>query len=358
MIDIESLLKPISDGAPSGPDLRVDAENDRFERIRANRSGLDPALDPNGKGKEPNWPAVAQIAEEVLRNHSKDLEVIAWLTEALLHLERFDGLQQGIALMRRTLETHWDTVHPGIDEGGITLAIRARPLSWLGSSTFQRALKGCRLAPAAAVDTSWLSREGALALEDETLSAERRAELRAGGQIGTAEWDAAFGSLPSAELDRLHELLASSQTELRGIEALCKERFQGEDGPNLYPLQSLLDQMLEFLVARGAGRAAAPEQPTAEASTVSQAAQTATAAPAAAPGPIANRQDALKRLREIGEFFKKSEPHSPMSLLIARAVRWGDMSFEELVKDLARSADLKQIWETLGVGAGDTKEKK
>ncbi|HVQ24206.1 MAG TPA: type VI secretion system ImpA family N-terminal domain-containing protein, partial [Planctomycetota bacterium] len=139
MIDIESLLKPISDGAPSGPDLRVDAENDRFEQIRSHRSGLDPALDPDGKGKEPNWPAVAQIAEQVLRNHSKDLEVIGWLTEALLHLERFDGLQQGVALMRRTLETHWDTVHPGIDEGGIALAIRARPLSWLGSSTFQRA---------------------------------------------------------------------------------------------------------------------------------------------------------------------------------------------------------------------------
>jgi len=71
----------------------------------------------------------------------------------------------------------------------------------------------------------------------------------------------------------------------------------------------------------------------------------------AAAGPIATRQEALKRLREIGEFFKRNEPHSPLSLLIARAVRWGDMSFEELVRDLARNADLKQIWDTLGVGA-------
>jgi type VI secretion system protein ImpA len=356
MIDIDSLLKPISDGAPSGPDLRVDAENDRFEQIRSHRSVLDPALDPNGKGKEPNWPAVAQIAEEVLRNHSKDLEVIGWLTEALIHLERFEGLHQGITLMRRTLETHWDTLHPGIDEGGIALAIRARPLSWLGSSAFQRAVKGCRLAPAAAVDTSWLSREGSLALEDETLSAERRAELRAGGQIGTAEWDAAFGSLALTELDRIHELLAGAQAELKTIDAFCTERFQGEEGPNLYPLQTLLDQMLEFLVARGAARGAAPEA-TAEEPPVSQAAPTA-AAPAPAQGPIANRQDALKRLREIGEFFKRSEPHSPLSLLIARAVRWGDMSFEELVKDLARNADLKQIWDTLGVGGASDKEKK
>ena len=353
MIDIDSLLKPISDAAPSGIDLRFDAGNDRFEQIKENRSVIDPAVDPDGKGKEPNWPAVARIAEDVLRNHSKDLEVIGWLTEALLHLERFEGLQQGITLMRRTLETHWNTVHPGLEDGAITLAIRARPLSWLGSTSFVRSLKLCRLAPAATTDTSWFSREGALLLEDETLSADRRAELRAGGQVSTSEWDGAFGSLARADLDRLHEQLASSQAELRAIDAFCGERFEGEEGPNLYPLQALLEAMLEFLVARGAAAPAA--EPSAEEQPVAQAsiAPAQTAAAAAAAGPIATRQDALKRLREIGEYFKRHEPHSPLSLLIARAVRWGDMTFEELVRDLARNADLKQIWETLGVGAGD-----
>jgi type VI secretion system protein ImpA len=355
MIDIESLLKPISEAAPSGPDLRFDAENDRLDQIRQHRTELDPAVDPAGKGKEPNWRAAAQIAEEVLRNQSKDLEVIGWLTESLLHLERFEGLAQGLTLMRRTLETYWDDVHPGIDEGAIALAIRARPLSWLSGASFLRALKQCRLAPAAAVDTSWASRERALALEDETLSADRRAELRSGGQIGTAEWDAAFASLPRAELDRTYELLTGSQGELRAIDALCGQRFAGEESPNLYPLQALVEALLEFLVARGAGAQSAPsaeEQPVATAPT------TAAAPAAAAAGPIASRQDALKRLREIGEYFKKSEPHSPLSLLIARAVRWGDMSFEELVRDLARSADLKQIWDTLGVAGEKEKEKK
>jgi type VI secretion system protein ImpA len=350
MIDIDSLLKPISDGAPSGPDLRFDAENDRFEQIRTHRSALDAAVDPAGKGKEPNWPVVAQISEDVLRNHSKDLEVIGWLTEALLHLERFDGLLQGMTLMRRTLETHWDTVHPGIDEGAIALAIRARPLSWLGSASFLRAVKACRLAPAATVDTSWFSREGAVALEDETLSADRRAELRAGGQIGTGEWDAAFNGLGRSELDRLHEQIASSLAELRAIEAFCGERYPGEEGPNLYPLQMQLDAMLEFLVSRGAA-APAEAEPIAEETSVASPGIAAAPTATAAAGPIATRQEALKRLREIGEFFKRNEPHSPLSLLIARAVRWGDMSFEELVRDLARNADLKQIWDTLGVGA-------
>src|SRR5262245_40576362 len=134
MIDIDTLLKPISDTAPSGADLRFDAENDRLDQIRAHRTEIDPALDPDGKGKVANWPAVASLAEEVLRVYSKDLEVIGWLTEALLYLERFEGLRQGLALMRRTVETHWNTVHPGVDGGEIALAIRGRPLSWLGSA--------------------------------------------------------------------------------------------------------------------------------------------------------------------------------------------------------------------------------
>jgi type VI secretion system protein ImpA len=289
----------------------------------------------------------------VLRNQSKDLEVIGWLTEALLYLERFEGLSQGLTLMRRMLEAHWDTLHPGITDGAIALAIRARPISWLGSSTFQRALKLCRLAPAATLDTSWLAREGALLYDGATTTPERRTELRAAGQIDTAEWDAGLASLPRAELDRTHELLASSQAELRAIDAFCKERFGGEEGPNLYPLQTLLREMLELLEARGAAQPVPPE-PIAEDPPTSQ--RQSAAGPGAAAGPIANRQDALKRLRDIGEFFKRSEPHSPLSLLIARAVRWGDMSFEELVRDLARNADLKQIWDTLGVGAGE-KEK-
>jgi type VI secretion system protein ImpA len=353
MIDIDALVKPISDERPSGTNLRFDAENDLLGQIQKHRAELDPALDPDGRGKEANWPAVAQIAEQVLRDHSKDLEVVGWLTEAMMRLERFDGLRQGLALMRRTVEAHWDTVHPGVDEDGITLEIRARPLSWLGSPTFLRAVKLCPFAPEADVDSSWLSRDGALRLEDETLSAERRAELSASGQISIEQWEGALAALSRDALSAIHELLVKSHEELRAIDAFCGERFGDVEPPNLYPLQNLLDEMRELLEARGAGQAS--EAPASEEAVPmpETAAPQVVAAPAAAGGPIASRQDALKRLREVGEYFKRNEPHSPLSLLIARAVRWGDMSFEQVVRDLARNADLKQIWDTLGVGTED-----
>ena len=42
----------------------------------------DEVLDPDGKGKEPDWPAVAKTCEEALREKTKDLELAGWLTEA------------------------------------------------------------------------------------------------------------------------------------------------------------------------------------------------------------------------------------------------------------------------------------
>ena len=67
-------------------------------------------------------------------------------------------------------------------------------------------------------------------------------------------------------------------------------------------------------------------------------------------GPIQSREQALQRLREVADYFRRTEPHSPLSSLIARGVRWGGMSFEDVLRDLARDDDfLGKIWETLGI---------
>jgi type VI secretion system protein ImpA len=66
-------------------------------------------------------------------------------------------------------------------------------------------------------------------------------------------------------------------------------------------------------------------------------------------GPIKSRQDALKRLSEVAEFFRKTEPHSPVSHLVSRSVKWGNMSLENLLQELIKDESvLGQIRETLG----------
>lgn len=58
---------------------------------------------------------------------------------------------------------------------------------------------------------------------------------------------------------------------------------------------------------------------------------------------VKNRDDAFAKLKVIAEFFKKNEPHSPIPFLIERAIRWGYMDLPALMKELLINDDPKVI---------------
>ncbi|HAT1512161.1 TPA: hypothetical protein I8W54_000436 [Morganella morganii] len=47
-----------------------------------------------------------------------------------------------------------------------------------------------------------------------------------------------------------------------------------------------------------------------------------------------NRDTALRQLREISRYFRDSEPHSPISYLLEKAIRWGQMSLAGLWQEI------------------------
>ncbi|WP_310620644.1 type VI secretion system protein TssA [Flexibacterium corallicola] len=50
--------------------------------------------------------------------------------------------------------------------------------------------------------------------------------------------------------------------------------------------------------------------------------------------PISTRGDALAAIADLAEYFRKFEPHSPICLLLDRAVRWGGLSAGELYQEI------------------------
>jgi type VI secretion system protein ImpA len=67
-------------------------------------------------------------------------------------------------------------------------------------------------------------------------------------------------------------------------------------------------------------------------------------------GPIKSRQEALKRLAEIADYFHKTEPHSPVAYLVQRAIKWGEMPLEVWLEDVIKDTGvLSSLRETLGV---------
>ena len=56
----------------------------------------------------------------------------AWLTDALVRVEGFGGVKQGLELLQGLTTTFWDTLYPQLEDGDAEL--RASPLQWLGNS--------------------------------------------------------------------------------------------------------------------------------------------------------------------------------------------------------------------------------
>ena len=145
--------------------------------------------------------------------------------------------------------------------------------------------------------------------------------------------------------------MKETEAELRQLVEACDKSFGDDEAPDLGPLEMLLEEIRETL------------EPVAQIATGGAVggAQTAGPAAAAAPvaaagggvtvsGPIQSRHEALQRLSEVAAFFRQTEPHSPVSYLVERAVRWGGMSLRQLLTEVVKSeGTLADIWETLGI---------
>ena len=71
-------------------------------------------------------------------------------------------------------------------------------------------------------------------------------------------------------------------------------------------------------------------------------------------GAVKNRQDALRRLAEIADFFQQTEPHSPVSYLVQRAVKWGNMALDNWLQDVIKdNSIIEQVRQTLGFNTND-----
>src|SRR5262249_15391891 len=126
----EELLKPISGATPGGVDLRYDPLYDKIKEARREDDDT-----PQGQWvtarKVADWPSVIKLSKDALATKSKDLQIAAWLTEALLRREGFAGLLSGLDVLVGLLDERWDHLFPEVEDGDAEM--RAAPLGWLGS---------------------------------------------------------------------------------------------------------------------------------------------------------------------------------------------------------------------------------
>jgi len=141
------------------------------------------------------------------------------------------------------------------------------------------------------------------------------------------------GMLTLEQLTTLDQGVGHAVAALNRIEAKMRTEGGSEVAPSLDPLSSQLLKMHRLLQAQLAAR---PDGQTA-ASAAANAGDTG-GEQAAAPGVIRSREDAIRALDAVTEFFRRNEPSSPIPLLLARAKRLVSKSFLDVLADIAPDA--------------------
>ncbi len=278
-------------------------------------------------GEDPNFKDVTEKALAVLER-SHDLRVAMVLARAQLSLAGFEGLVGPVAYMRTCLETFWDSCHPILDpddDNDPTMRINA--VAGLAGADMLR-----RLRLAAITDSPTFGRmnlrdvaivDGEMPVPEGMTNAPDRAKLSA------AFMDTKPDVL-KARLAAVRQLI----TETGALAAVFAERTPGGDGPDLDPLLRLLKRAAKVLAeAIGEPEVDTMSDVQAEPGQVA----TAAAAPVSVPGAINSPVDVRMALDRIIEYYAKSEPSSPLPLLLQRARRLVGADFMTIMKDIAPS---------------------
>ncbi|MGH9369825.1 MAG: type VI secretion system protein TssA [Thermoanaerobaculia bacterium] len=365
VIDFDAMLEPIPGENPAGENLQYAGLHDEIREARRAEDTLAQG-DWQREVKAADWDRVIELSRDALTSKTKDLQIAAWLAEALLKKQGFTGLRDGLKLMRELHERFWEGVYPPVEDGD--QEARANSLAWLDEKS-ALALQEVAITRAPGAAYSFLEMEdakkldlpaNAASLEPEELERRNQERERAlsEGRPSTETFTKARNATRRAFYEETAGLLAQCRQETQALDRVMDEKF-GRETPGLGGLKKSLDVVgswVEKTVKEK--RIEEPDASDLSAETSGEEGA-AGAAPGASGGPIKTRQDALRRLAEVADFFRRTEPHSPVSYLVQRAIGWGRMPLDAWLGDVIKDgALLDSIRETLGLktSGGDTTE--
>jgi type VI secretion system protein ImpA len=342
---IADLIAPISDEQPCGSDLSFSPEFDAIEELRR---ADDPTLE-QGEWittlKQADWAGAEQACRLLLQTRTKDLRVAAWLVEAATHNDGFVGLEHGLLLMTELATRYWDRVHPLPEHG--TQEQRVGNLAWL----LDRVRDSVTIVPLTDAESGRFcardladARALAMALE----RAGDPANVPTEGKITVEAFDRARRDTRPEFLQQNYHGARAAAAALAALQTVLDEKL-GLDGPAFAAAREVLDDLVHETERLARESGALPEQAARSSPAAPSAGATASALQPTTGG-VADRAQALQMLRTVAEFFRRTEPHSPVAYLATKAAQWGDMPLHVWLRQVIKDPSaLSNLEEMLGV---------
>ncbi len=337
----EALLAPVSADAPEGLPA---AEDESYRRIRHEREEEDASL-PLGAWerelKRANWVAASELSAAAMATRSKDLQLAAWLFEALIARSGFQALAPCLGLIDALFLQYGAKLHPQNSEHRINLLV------WIGQKLLPPLRRVAITATGTDHDYAWNDWEQAQRNEQlrASLGKQREAEIE-GAKL--SDVGAALACTSNERIVFLQTCLSDGLAALQTLEDTLDAQF-GEDAPGLSAMRNLLERIEVVLVAEARRRGMTTPMPSEEAASAAAIGGDARIEDAAV-GSL-DRREVYAALADIAHALETIEPHSPVPYLIRRAVAWGGLNTAQLYSEVfVRCGGQINIFELLGLG--------
>ncbi len=369
--DLDALLAPIPGDFPHGEDVREDySAQSPYSRMRDARSNARDAEkqaetpDPNGPPPQdpvPLWRGLRDIGLKLLAEKTKDLEVAAWLTEAYVRSHGLSGLAACSQLIAGLVARYWDDVFPLPDEYGIET--RVAPVTGLNG----QGGGGSLMAPLFKLPLFLRADGSPLALYQyrassklSSLDSASRQQRIESGTVPFDEIEKEARTIGKTSIARVRDEAAAALESWEAMAAIFEEKA-GSESPSTSQIRDLLREIGEI-----AGRYAPAPETRADGGTSDNAGGTAAPRDETLPGSfqmgavatdqsgqagrVVTREDALRGLEDIAAFFRRTEPHSPLSFTLDDAVRRARLPLLELLDEIIADRSVRDgILTTLGI---------
>lgn len=314
-LDLEELLAPVSEEAPAGPDLAYDVERAEIEQAFETSVSVD-TTGAEGAVVDVEWRRVIElIAAQAAK--TKDIWLAVYLCRAAARSGRLDLLETGAGFLAGLLDRYWDTVHPQLEEYGFQG--RKGPCDSLTRI-------GEFLGPLRRVPLLQHPRFGSFSGADF-----ERFHTGAEAEDGYALFRTALQDTPDEDLHAVAARLDAIAAALRNVDAVLMARADGDTGTNFKPTYDLLALLKQSVLAFSTVQTEPEIEPAAAGEAEPRPASNA---PMVA-GRVESREDVIRALDAVADYYRRKEPASPVPLVLRRARDWVNLDFLAVLEDIA-----------------------
>jgi type VI secretion system protein ImpA len=333
------LLNPIPGENPAGENLRYAPVIDKIKEARRQDDDA-PQGEWARERKVADWSLTAKLTQDTLATKSKDLQLVAWLSEAVLRREGIGTFKDVIDFARNLLEQFWDGLYPELEDGDAEL--RATPLQWIGD----RLEMPVKQLPLTRKGLNWFQYKesravGSEAAADTSEKQEAREKQIKAGKITLEVFDKEFEETPKKfYVDQL-AIYDGTLKSLTGLGGTCDEKFGGA-APSFGTLQSALEEVRNTIhVLLQKKRETEPDEPEPEAELTPEAAAVDAGEPAAGDAADASARgarpsgalfvqpadasDAVRSLLAVAAYLRAQDEFTPAPYLMTSGFRWGEL---------------------------------